>query len=130
MEVRNVRWIGVPTRHYDAMASFLRDVMQLEINFTDLTTVEFRTTEGDEVQLMAPGDPYFEFFTENTAGPVPLFEVDDVHRARTELVDAGVEIVGEMGRDSQWEWLHFRAPDVNLYELGSRRSSADSPLEG
>jgi hypothetical protein len=79
---------------------------------------------------MAPGDPYFEFFTENTAGPVPLFEVDDVHGARTELVEAGVEIVGEMGRDSRWEWLHFRGPDGNLYELGSRRYSADSPLEG
>ena len=75
---------------------------------------------------MAPGDPYFEFFTKNAAGPVPLFEVDDVHRARAELVGVGVEIVGEMGRDSRWEWLHFR-PDGSLYELGCRRRNADSP---
>ncbi len=76
---------------------------------------------------MAPGDPYFEFFTKNTAGPVPLFEVDDVHQARAELVEVSVEIVGEMGRDSRCEWLHLRAPDGNLYELGSRRRNADSP---
>ena len=47
---------------------------------------------------MAPGDPYFEFFTKNAAGPVPPFEVDDVHQARAELVGVGVEIAGEMGR--------------------------------
>jgi predicted enzyme related to lactoylglutathione lyase len=124
MEVRNLRWVGIPTRQYDAMMSFLQDVMGLDINFQDPTTVEFETTEGDEIQLMAPGDPYFEFFTKNAAGPVPLFEVDDVHLARAELVEAGMEILGEMGRDRQWEWLHFRAPDGNLYELGSRLSSA------
>ena len=110
------------------------DVMRLQVSFQETTTVEFTTTEGDEIQLMAPGDPYFEFFTENAAGPVPLFEVDDIHRARTELVGAGVEIVGEMGRDSRWEWLHFRAPDGNLYELASRLSRTLSatadPLKG
>jgi Glyoxalase/Bleomycin resistance protein/Dioxygenase superfamily len=123
MEVRNLRWIGIPTRQYGAMVSFLHEVMRLDVSFQETTTVEFTTTEGDQIQLMAPGDPYFEFFTENAAGPVPLFEVDDVHRARTELVGAGVEIVGEMGRDGRWEWLHFRAPDGNLYELASRLSS-------
>jgi hypothetical protein len=45
-----------------------------------------------------------------------------VHEARRELEAAGVEIVGELGRDSNWEWLHFRAPDGNLYELASRRA--------
>jgi hypothetical protein len=88
MEVRNLRWLG--TRQYDAMVSFLREVMRLEVSFQEATTVEFTTTEGDQIQLMAPGDPYFEFFSENAAGPVPLLEVDDVHRARTELVRAGV----------------------------------------
>ena len=51
---------------------------------------------------------------------MPLFEVDDVHAARLELEAAGVEIVGEPGRDRNWEWIHFRAPDGNLYELASR----------
>jgi catechol 2,3-dioxygenase-like lactoylglutathione lyase family enzyme len=69
---------------------------------------------------MAPGDPYYEFFAEHASGPVPLFEVDDVHAARRELETAGIEIVGPPGRDSAWEWIHFRAPDGNLYELASR----------
>lgn len=81
------------------------------------------TTEGDAIQLMAPGDPYFEFFADHARGPVPLFEVDDVHTARAELDAAGIPIIGEVGRDSRWEWIHFRAPDGNLYELASRLTS-------
>jgi catechol 2,3-dioxygenase-like lactoylglutathione lyase family enzyme len=102
------------------MVSLLRDTMGLAVNFEEETTVEFTTSEGDEIQVLAPGDPYYEFFEEHAAGPVPLFEVDDVHSARTELADAGIEIVGPAGRDSHWEWIHFRAPDGNLYELASR----------
>jgi catechol 2,3-dioxygenase-like lactoylglutathione lyase family enzyme len=120
MEVRNIRWVGVPARNYDAMVAFARDVLGLRVNFQEPTTVEFSTVEGDEIQIMAPGDAYFDFFTEQAAGPVPLFEVDDVHLARRELVEAGIEVIGATGRDSRWEWIHFRAPDGNLYELASR----------
>jgi hypothetical protein len=119
MEVRNVRWVGVYTNHYREMVSLLRDTMGLAVNFEEETTVAFKTSEGDEIQVLAPGDPYYEFFEEHASGPVPLFEVDDVHSARTELVDAGIEIVGPVGRDSNWEWIHFRAADGNLYELAS-----------
>ena len=96
-------------------------------NFEEPTTIEFTTSEGDEVQLMAPGDPYYEFFRRHAAGPVPLFEVDDVHAAGRQLEEAGVEIVGPPGRDSRWEWIHFLAPDGNLYELASRLSTGDPP---
>jgi catechol 2,3-dioxygenase-like lactoylglutathione lyase family enzyme len=120
MEVRNIRWIGVPTDEFDAMRGFLHDVLGLARNLDEPTTAEFTTVEGDRVQIMAPGDPYYDFFTAHARGPVPLFEVDDVHAARQELEDAGVEVVGDDGRDSAWEWIHVRAPDGNLYELGSR----------
>jgi catechol 2,3-dioxygenase-like lactoylglutathione lyase family enzyme len=120
MEVRNLRWVGTWTPNYQAMTGFLRDVMGLRPNFEEETSVEFSTSEGDEIQVMAPGDPYYEFFEEHATGPVPLFEVGDVHQARQELLDAGIEIVGPLGRDRHWEWVHFRAPDGHLYELASR----------
>jgi len=120
VKVLNVRWVGIRTDNYREMVGFLRDVLGLTTNFEEPTTVELATTEGDQIQVMAPGDPYYEFFSEHATGPVPLFEVDDVHAARLELEAAGVEIVGEPGRDRNWEWIHFRAPDGNLYELASR----------
>jgi catechol 2,3-dioxygenase-like lactoylglutathione lyase family enzyme len=121
MQVRNVRWVGTQTPHYEEMVRFLRDVLGLRVSFQEPTTTEFATTEGDQVQVMAPGDPYFDFFTRHAHGPVPLFEVDDVHAARKELEAAGVEIIGPPGRDTAWEWIHLRAPDGHLYELASRR---------
>jgi catechol 2,3-dioxygenase-like lactoylglutathione lyase family enzyme len=120
VNVRNVRWVGIQTDRYDAMVDFLREVLGLRTSFEEPTTIEFETSEGDEIQVMAPGDPYYDFFREHAAGPVPLFEVDDVAAARSELEAAGVEIVGSAGRDSNWEWIHLRAPDGNLYELASR----------
>jgi catechol 2,3-dioxygenase-like lactoylglutathione lyase family enzyme len=123
MKVLNVRWVGIRTDRYDEMVSFLRDVLGLQTNFEEPTTAEFQASEGDEIQVMAPGDPYYDFFGEHATGPVPLFEVDDVGSARRELEAAGIEIVGPPGRDTNWEWLHFRAPDGNLYELASRLPS-------
>jgi catechol 2,3-dioxygenase-like lactoylglutathione lyase family enzyme len=121
MEVRNVRWVGIRTDRYDEMVGFLRDVLGLKTNFEEPATIELETTEGDEVQVMAPGHPDYEFFGEHAKGPVPLFEVDDVHEARRELEAAGIELIGTTERDSSWEWIHVRAPDGNLYELASRR---------
>jgi hypothetical protein len=69
---------------------------------------------------MSPGDPYFDFFSSQAHGPVPLFEVSDLNEAYEELVAAGVEVVGPRSRDSVWEWIHFRAPDGNL-STNSRR---------
>ena len=120
MEVKNIRWVGVATSNYDAMVEFVKSVMGLRVNFDDEFTVEFKTTEGDGFQLMAQGDPYFDFFSSQARGPVPLFEVSDLDEAYNELVAAGVDVVGPRGRDSVWEWIHFRAPDGNLYELSSR----------
>jgi len=120
VNVRSIRWVGIATDEYDAMAEFFRDVLGLRATFEEPTTIELETSEGDRVQLMAPGDRYHAFFRAHAAGPVPLFEVDDVAAARRELEAAGVEIVGPSERDSDWEWIHVRAPDGTLVELASR----------
>jgi catechol 2,3-dioxygenase-like lactoylglutathione lyase family enzyme len=121
VKVLGLHWLGVPAERYEEMVRLLRDVMGLPVNFDEGTTVEFSLPSGDEIQLFAPGDHYYDFFGQHAAGPVPLFEVDDVHAARSELEAAGIEVIGSIERDSNWEWAFFRAPDGNLYELGSRR---------
>jgi len=120
VEVKGIHWLGVRTDRYDEMVAFLRDVLGLRVSFEESNTVELETTEGDRVQVMAPGYPYYEFFGRHARGPVPLLEVDDVHAARRELEAAGAELVGETERDAEWEWIHVLAPDGNLYSLASR----------
>jgi catechol 2,3-dioxygenase-like lactoylglutathione lyase family enzyme len=108
------------------MVHLLRDVMGLTVEFEEPTTIELSLPSGDRVQVFAPGDRYFEFFRRESSGPVALFEVDDIHAAYAALSAAGIEIVGTLERDSNWEWLHFRAPDGNLYELATANTSGGS----
>jgi catechol 2,3-dioxygenase-like lactoylglutathione lyase family enzyme len=125
MRVLRLCWLGVAARRYQPMVGLLRDVMGLRVEFEEPTTTELSLPSGDRVQVFAPGDPYFDFFRRHASGPVALFEVDELRTAQAELIAAGVEIVGAVERDSTWEWLTFRAPDGNLYELASRRSRAE-----
>jgi hypothetical protein len=119
-------WLGIPAREYEPMVRLFRDVMGLAVEFEEPTTTELSLPSGDRVQVFAPEDPYFAFFGKQMNGPVALFEVDDIEGAHADLSAAGIEIVGDIERDSNWEWLHFQAPDGRLYELASRRPNADS----
>lgn len=121
MRVLGIRWLGIRTDRLEEMVAFLRDGLGLPVSFDEGTTVEVSTSEGDAIQLMGPGHPYHGFFGQQALGPVPLLEVDDVLAAKAELEAIGAEIVGTVERDRRWEWIHVRAPDGTLLELGSRR---------
>ena len=103
------------------MVGFLRDVMGLRVEFEEPATTELSLPNADRVQVFGPDHPYFGF----AACPVALFEVEDLRGAHAQLVAAGIELVGDIDQDNNWEWLHFRAPDGNLYGLTSRRAGAD-----
>jgi catechol 2,3-dioxygenase-like lactoylglutathione lyase family enzyme len=123
VNVLALRWLGIPAGDFEPMVVLFRDVMGLRVELEEPGTTELSLPDGDRVQVFAPGHRHFELF----GRPVALFEVDDVRAARDELVAAGIELVGELERDSGWEWVHFRAPDGNLYDLASRLpDSADS----
>ena len=102
------------------MVRLLTEVMGLRVAFADATTTELSLPNDDRVQVFGPGDPYSDFFAKHARGPVALFEVDDVRGARAELVAAGIQVIGEIERDTSWEWLNFLGPDGNLYELATR----------
>jgi catechol 2,3-dioxygenase-like lactoylglutathione lyase family enzyme len=119
MKVWRLCWLGVRTERYAETVELFRDVLGLTVEFEEPTTTELALPNGDRVQVFGPGHRYDAFFEEHARGPVALFEVDDVHAARRELEAAGVEVIGAVERDSKWEWISFRGPDGNLYELAS-----------
>jgi catechol 2,3-dioxygenase-like lactoylglutathione lyase family enzyme len=82
MRVLRLCWLGIPAEEYEPMVRFLRDIMGLRVEFEQPTTTELSLSSGDRVQVFAPGDPYFAFFSEQASGPVALFEVDNVHLAQ------------------------------------------------
>ena len=120
VNVLRMCWLGIATEDHEAMVRMFRDVLGLRVEFEQRGTAELSLPSGDRVQLFAPGHPTHRLFRDNAAGPVALFEVDDLASARAELEVAGIEVIGAPGRDGSWEWLNFRAPDGSLYELASR----------
>ena len=116
MKVYGLRWLGIATDQPVAMIGFLRDTLGLRVEVAERTTTELSLRNGDRVQVFAPGNAYHDQY--RSQGVVPLFELDDVHAARHELGEAGVE-VGDMKSDGAWEWVDVRAPDGRLYVLGS-----------
>jgi catechol 2,3-dioxygenase-like lactoylglutathione lyase family enzyme len=121
MEVKRLCWLGVRTEEYEAMVRFLRTAMGLRVEFEETGTTEMSLPSGDRIQVFGPGSHYYDFFGKEARGPVALFEVDDVRQARRELERDGIVTIGAVESDAQWEWVHFRAPDRNLYALASRR---------
>src|SRR5262249_60644202 len=110
------RVVGHRNRPADAMVGFLRDKLGLRMELAEPTTTELSLTNGDRVEVFAPGNAYHEQY--RSQGIVPLFELNDVHAARRMLEEAGVE-VGELKSDAAWEWVDVRAPDGRLYVLAS-----------
>jgi catechol 2,3-dioxygenase-like lactoylglutathione lyase family enzyme len=121
VRLRRLCWLGLQTARYEETVALFRDVLGLRVEFATPTTTELSLENGDRVQVFGPGDPYHGFLAEHATGPVALFEVDGVHEARAQLEAAGVEIVGPLAHDDAWEWIHFRGPDGNLYELAESR---------
>jgi len=52
-----------------------------------------------------------------TANPVIAFEVDDMEIARSELLAADVELIGEVGSWDRFQWQYFRSPDGHIFEI-------------
>jgi catechol 2,3-dioxygenase-like lactoylglutathione lyase family enzyme len=117
VKVMGIHWLGIRADRYDGMVGFLRDVLGLDVVFEEEGTTELSLPDGNRVQVFGPGNRYHRLFGEQASGPVPLFEVDDLDEARQTLEAAGIELLGDAEQDIALEWLNFRAPDGNVYEL-------------
>jgi catechol 2,3-dioxygenase-like lactoylglutathione lyase family enzyme len=122
--VFRIAWLGVRAADLDRMVAFLRDIMGMTLRFAEESTAELSLPNDDRVQVFGPGHRYYDYFGQHADGPVALFEIDDVYEAQEEMTASGIEFVGSIESDHEWTWLHFRAPDGNLYALASRRSVA------
>jgi catechol 2,3-dioxygenase-like lactoylglutathione lyase family enzyme len=120
MQLRKIGWLGTRTENADAMADLLGRVLGIPFHHGEENFWVFQLPDGGKVEVFGPGsdNPHF------TTGPVPGFLVDDVDGASEELRVAGIPIVSGPIR---WEgeddvaWVHFRAPDGNIYELTQGR---------
>jgi catechol 2,3-dioxygenase-like lactoylglutathione lyase family enzyme len=115
VRISKLAWVGTRTENAEPTVAFFRDVLGLRLELERPGCWMLKLPDGSKVEVFGPDSPINCHFT---TGPVVGFLVDDVHAAADELRAAGVEILLEPAVDDSGNaWVHFRAPDGNLYEL-------------
>jgi catechol 2,3-dioxygenase-like lactoylglutathione lyase family enzyme len=115
MRISKLAWVGTRTENAEPTVAFFGDVLGLRLELDRPGFWMLKLPNGSKVEVFGPDSPINRHFT---TGPVVGFLVDDVHAAADELRAAGVEILLEPAVDDSGNaWVHFRAPDGNIYEL-------------
>jgi glyoxylase I family protein len=115
MRIIKLAWVGTRTQNAEPTVGFFREVLGLRLELDQPGFWMLKLPDGSKVEVFGPDSEINRHFT---TGPVAGFLVDDVHEAAAELRSAGVEILLESEvDDSRNAWVHFRAPDGNVYEL-------------
>ena len=116
MKVHGVVWVGVRTAEFDRTLEFFRDVLGVPLVVESEGFGWSKMPNTSQLEIFGPDDREHTYFT---TGPVPEFLVDDLFAAADELRAAGVELLGDISGTAEEGWLHFRAPDGNVYGLTS-----------
>jgi predicted enzyme related to lactoylglutathione lyase len=114
VKVHGVVWVGTRTKAFDQTTEFFRGVLGIDLQLVNRDFAWSRLPDTSQLEIFGPGDrDHLDF----TTGPVPEFLVDDLTGAIDELRRAGVEILGTPVIEAAGGWVHFRAPDGNVYGL-------------
>jgi catechol 2,3-dioxygenase-like lactoylglutathione lyase family enzyme len=119
MKVHGLVWAGVRTDRFEETVRFFRDVLGMPLVDAGTDFAWSELPDSSKFEVFGPHDSDHDHFD---SGPVPEFLVDDVAEAAAELEAAGVTLLGPPRRSGDESWLHFRAPDGNVYGLTSSPS--------
>jgi catechol 2,3-dioxygenase-like lactoylglutathione lyase family enzyme len=116
VKVHGVVWAGVRTDRFDETVRFFRDVLGVPLVDAGPDFAVGTLPDSSKFEVFGPSDSEHDHFD---TGPVPEFLVDDVAEAAAELEAAGVPLLGPPQAAGDDQWVHFRAPDGNVYGLTS-----------
>jgi catechol 2,3-dioxygenase-like lactoylglutathione lyase family enzyme len=114
MRVVKLAWVGTRTSNAEETARFFRDVIGLREDHVEAGSWVLKLPDGAKVEVFGSESTWNPHFT---TVPVAGFLVDDVATAAAELRAAGYEVVHGPVVMGDNAWVHFRAPDGNLYEF-------------
>ena len=115
MDIIKLCWMGTRTANAEPTVAFFRTVLGLQPEPLGEDFWVATLPDGGKVEIFGPDSAYNRHFD---SGPVAGFLVQDVAAAGAELHAAGVEILLQSEVDESGNaWVHFRAPDGNIYEL-------------
>ena len=114
VQIIKLAWVGTRTDNFQPTVDFFQDVLGLQPDLNLPGFQVLKLPDGSKVEVFGPDTEMNRHFT---TGPVIGFLVDDVDAAASELRTRGIEIVYDAKDDSGNSWVHFRAPDGNIYEF-------------
>ena len=124
MRVLGVVWVGTRTDSFAETMAFFHDLLGVPLEEVEPDFGWSRMPDSSQFEVFGPSDTEHRHFS---TGPVPEFLVDDLAAALAELRASGVEILGDPEVHGTEGWLHFRAPDGNVYGLTSAATYARPP---
>lgn len=114
MNIHGIVFAGTGTEARAQMAAFARDVLGLTP--ATVTGVEADLFDLPDGSSFAVASPQGMGATDRSVG----FLVDGIDVAVQELRAAGAEVDDEISGNARERYVHFRAPDGQLYELVER----------
>ena len=117
MKIQGIVFAGTGTAYRLEMAAFVRDVLGLSP--AHVTGVEADLFDLPDGSSFAVASPQGMGATSRSVG----FLVDDIEAAVQELRAAGAHVDDDITENSRERYVHFRAPDGQLYELVERPSA-------
>ena len=116
MTILGLTFAGSATPRRSEMTNFVRDTLSLtSVRVAGVEADLFRLPDGSHFAVSAPGGMGD---SERSIG----FLVENLDAMVATLTDAGVE-VGPIAQNMRERYVHFRAPDNQLYELVERSDS-------
>jgi glyoxylase I family protein len=116
MKIQGIVFAGTGTEARPQMTAFTRDVLGMApVQVAGVEADLFDLPDGSSFAVASAGGMGA---TQRSIG----FLVDDVDAAAQELRDAGAEVDDEVSGNARERYVHFRAPDDQLYELVERTS--------
>jgi catechol 2,3-dioxygenase-like lactoylglutathione lyase family enzyme len=114
VKIIKLAWVGTRTENFQPTVDFFRDVLGLrsEVDLPGFRVLKL--PDGSKVEVFGPDSDINRHFT---TGPVAGFLVDDIKAATSELRSNRIDILLTEQDESGNAWVHFRAPDGNIYEF-------------
>ncbi len=121
MKVLDYRWIGLLVQDYEATCSFFEEVLGLKRMWRDKRreSTMYLFPSGQEIEVYAPSNRTRKAKYRYYNGPVIGITVDDIEKAREELIQKGAEFIDPVDslKDGSVKWTHFWGPDGQFYSL-------------
>jgi glyoxylase I family protein len=124
MRIQGITFAGTGTAARPQMTAFARDVLGMrQVQVASVEADLFDLPDGSSFAVASAGGMGA---TQRSIG----FLVDDIDAAVQELRDAGADVDDEVSFKARERYVHFRAPDGQLYELVERKPAADAAVRG